>query len=94
MQGDKEQLHGLPISTFYDRSAPSVAKMQTGFMQFIVKPIFSAWCDFVPELREMTMSHLEANQELWIGDTPFIPPEQIYVLTDKTDWDWENGGWR
>jgi len=93
-QGDKELDCGLPISTFYDRSKPSVAKMQIGFMQFIVKPIFSAWCDAVPELRDMTMPHLEANQDLWKGDTPFIPPEQLYVSSHRTDWDWESGGWR
>ena len=40
-QGEKEVEAGLPMSTFYDRANPSVAKMQTGFIGFIVKPIFS-----------------------------------------------------
>ena len=93
-QGDREAAAGLPISPLFDRAKPSVAKMQTGFLQFIVRPIFTAWCDFVPALRPMTMPHLDANQAIWKAETPFIPPEQVFVSADKTDWDWERGCWK
>ena len=93
-QGGKEDAAGLPISPLFDKRSPSVAKMQTGFMQFIVRPIFAAWTDFVPALRPITMPHLEANQALWKGDTPHIPADQPFVDEQRTDWDWERGVWR
>ena len=92
-QGDLEAKASLAISTFYDRSKPSVGKMQAGFIQFIVRPIFTAWCEFVPELKGQCMHHIEANAAIWKATTPFIPPEQIYVHGDKVDWDWERGRW-
>ena len=93
-QGDKEAANGLPVSTFYDRAKPSVSKMQTGFIGYIVKPIFSAWCDFVPELKDMCLPQLEANAELWKGDSALVPPEQSFVHADRADWDWQQGRWR
>ena len=93
-QGDKEAESGLPVSNFFDRSAPSVAKMQTGFINFIVRPIFTAWCEFVPALNEMTMPHIESNAAIWKAETPYIPTTQAFVDAGKKDWDWEKGAWR
>ena len=93
-QGDAEKKAGLAVSMFFDREKPSVGKMQTGFINFIVKPIFTAWGEFVPQLKEMCMPHLEANLQLWKGETPHIPLEQGYVHATKVDWDWEAGRWK
>jgi hypothetical protein len=92
-QGDREQKAGLAVSTFYDRTKPGIAKMQTGFIQFIVSPIFTAWCTFVPTLQPLCMHHIEANAALWKGDSPPVQPEQIFVSPTKTDWDWKKGCW-
>ena len=93
-QGDLEASNGLQVSTFYDRSKPSVGKMQTGFIGFIVRPIFAAWCEFVPALKPICMPLLEANAEIWKAEPPPIPAEQVYVSADVADWDWERGGWK
>ena len=93
-QGDKEKAAGIPISPLFDRTQPSISKMQTGFMQFIVRPIFSAWCDFVPALQKITVPHLDANQALWKAETPYVPPDQPFVHAEKTDWDWDRGCWK
>ena len=37
---------------------------------------------------------LEANAELWKGDSPLVPPEQSFVHADRADWDWQQGRWR
>ena len=68
--------------------------MQTGFIGFIVKPIFSAWCDFVPALKELTMPHIEANVAIWKAETPFLPPAQQFVTEGRTDWDWDACKWK
>ena len=93
-QGDLEKEHGLAISTFYDRTKPAVGKMQAGFIQFIVRPIFGAWCDFVPALKDLCMHHIEAHAVLWKADEPPIPAEQLYVAGGKADWDWKAAKWR
>ena len=93
-QGEKEGEAGLPVSPFFDKSKPGVAKMQTGFINFIVKPIFAAWCDAVPQLREMTMPHIASNLEIWKAETPFLPPDQPYVAAEKKGWDWQKGRWQ
>ena len=92
-QGDAEKKAGLAVSMFFDREKPSVGKMQTGFINFIVKPIFTAWCDYVPVLRDVCMPHLEANHALWTAAEPYLPAEQIYVDASKSDWDWDRGRW-
>jgi len=93
-QGAKEASNGLPVSTFYEKANPSVGKMQTGFIKFIVRPIFTAWCEFVPQLKDMTMPHIEANAALWTPEEPLIPPDQPFTIANKVDWDWESGCWR
>ena len=46
MQGDMEKDLGIPVSTFYDRDKPTVAKCQVGFITFIICPLFEAWREF------------------------------------------------
>ena len=93
-QGVAEGAAGLNVSPFFDRAKPGVGKMQTGFINFIVRPIFTAWTDFVPSLAPICLPHLDANAKVWTADTPYIPPEQPFVSAAKTDWDWEKGEWR
>lgn len=46
MQGDAEAAHGLSVSPFMSRVGADMAKSQIGFLSFVVKPLFSAWCEF------------------------------------------------
>mgnify|MGYP001987361964 CR=1 FL=1 len=51
----------MDISMFCDRHQPKVAKCQTGFINFIVSPIFDLWGQYIPQLREMCMPPVQAN---------------------------------
>ena len=95
-QTDLERSNDLTITNpFAQRNSPGIAKMQTGFIAYIVRPIFTSWCDFIPQLKEMCMPHIERNAAMWKGDTPYIPAEQVYIDPKKKSWDWKNGGgWR
>ncbi|KAJ1557520.1 cAMP-specific 3',5'-cyclic phosphodiesterase 4C, partial [Cladochytrium tenue] len=65
-QGDREKALGLPISPFMNRDGPNAANpasSQTGFINFIVAPLydaFGAWTD-LSEIR----STLEQNKARW-----------------------------
>lgn len=94
-QGIKQSSHGLPIDPFFcDRANPAVAKAQTGFIGFVVKPLFEKWCEFVPQLKPMTMPYIESNLAIWKTEEPLIPPSQAFTSADKSDWDWESGCWK
>lgn len=47
-QGDAERKVGMPVSAFMDRTTPNVAKCQSGFIQFIAMPTYSAFVEQFP----------------------------------------------
>ena len=55
-------------ATRWCRSQPKVQKCQNGFITFIVKPMFAAWCEYVPSLHGMIMPLLEGNLSIWGAD--------------------------
>ena len=73
MQGDREKKEGLPISPLCDRHSTNIPKSQIGFMDFIVKPMFTAFCKFMPIFEEMCMPSLQKNRKYWSDK---IPPEE------------------
>lgn len=73
MQGDREKKEGLPISPLCDRHGTNIPKSQIGFMDFIVKPMFTAFCKFMPIFEEMCMPSLQKNRKYWSDK---IPPEE------------------
>lgn len=95
-QGDLEKANDLAVSTFFDRDKPDVAKMQSGFIQFIVRPMFTAWTAFVPDLAVKTkcMVHIETHAALWKAETQPIAPGSVFVHGGKEDWDWVKGRWK
>ena len=50
-QGDKERDLGMNISPMFDRDNTMVSKTQGGFIDFIIKPIYAVWGEFIPELK-------------------------------------------
>lgn len=46
-QGDLERERGMPISSFFDRENPQVAKCQKGFITFFIQPFFKPWFEFL-----------------------------------------------
>uniref|UniRef100_A0A7S3ADM9 Phosphodiesterase n=1 Tax=Haptolina ericina TaxID=156174 RepID=A0A7S3ADM9_9EUKA len=92
--GDLEKEQGFPsISMFCDRSQPKVQKCQNGFITFIVKPMFAAWCEYVPSLHGMIMPLLEGNLSIWGADACKVPETQLFVDAAKAGWDYETARW-
>ena len=53
---------------FSDRTQPKVQKCQSGFLTFIVKPMFVAWGGYVPQIAELCLGHVEGNVAIWAAD--------------------------
>ncbi|XP_044732480.1 calcium/calmodulin-dependent 3',5'-cyclic nucleotide phosphodiesterase 1C-like isoform X3 [Chrysoperla carnea] len=65
-QGDFERKLNLPITSLCDRYSTSVPKIQTGFIRFVVTPLFSEWHRFLSsELSTYMMQLLASNQKRW-----------------------------
>ena len=57
---------GLPTSPFYDRQKTSTAQCQMGFINVLVKPLFSEFCGLLGEQATTDCLHaLQANLEGW-----------------------------
>ena len=69
-QGDREKKEGLPISPLCDRKSTNIPKSQVGFMDFIVKPMFTAFCKFMPVFEEVCMPSLQKNRKYWSDKIP------------------------
>ena len=63
MQGDLERELKLPISPMFDRNNPTVSKTQLGFIDFIIRPIYNVWGDFMPELNDKFQRNLDIGKE-------------------------------
>ncbi|TPX36248.1 hypothetical protein SmJEL517_g01444 [Synchytrium microbalum] len=63
IQGDSEKKLGLNVSPFMDRESVNVPSSQTGFIDFVVNPLFDAYDKFasVP----MLIGTLQRNREHW-----------------------------
>mmetsp|Transcript_1112 Transcript_1112/g.3990 ORF Transcript_1112/g.3990 Transcript_1112/m.3990 type:complete len:575 (+) Transcript_1112:113-1837(+) len=66
IQGDKERELGMKVSMFMDRedkNAP-LAKMQTGFADFVLLPMYKSLNDFLPQTQPLS-DRLLRNRETW-----------------------------
>jgi len=59
-QGDAEKQLGLPVSTNCDRDTVNVARTQTGFVSFLVSPLFHTLHSYAPALKPV-IDQLDAN---------------------------------
>lgn len=64
-QGDNERDRGLPISSFMDRNKGNIPKLQLGFINFIVAPLFEEWARVVEEVEKECMPFLRVNIKFW-----------------------------
>lgn len=48
-QGDTERAQGLPVGSLFDRNTVIVSQSQKGFLNFMVRPLFEAFEEFVRE---------------------------------------------
>jgi hypothetical protein len=64
-QGDREKQLRMPVSPFMDRARPAVAACEKGFFSFLVGPLFHAWAEYLPCVKETCIPLLEENFEDW-----------------------------
>ncbi|XP_064196688.1 3',5'-cyclic-AMP phosphodiesterase 7B-like [Anguilla rostrata] len=66
-QGDLERRFELEVSPLCDQRSNSVPVIQTGFITFLVEPLFEEWARFTDSslLAECMLGHLRKNKEQW-----------------------------
>ena len=65
-QGDYERKLNLPVTPLCDRQSISIPKIQAGFFEFVVTPLYEEWHRFLGEgLSVSLMRHLRGNQKKW-----------------------------
>eukprot|EP01012_Entosiphon_sulcatum_P013543 TRINITY_DN1877_c0_g1_i1.p1 TRINITY_DN1877_c0_g1~~TRINITY_DN1877_c0_g1_i1.p1 ORF type:complete len:600 (-),score=148.49 TRINITY_DN1877_c0_g1_i1:173-1972(-) len=67
LQGDNERNRGDTVSPFMDRFAPSMAKSQIAFMNYIVIPMFESIAEYLPEMH-FALDHCESNKNYWASN--------------------------
>lgn len=65
LQGDQERTLGMPISAFMDRTHPTVAQCQIGFINVLVKPLFIEMHKLLGELIQPAIDCIDANLAMW-----------------------------
>jgi hypothetical protein len=73
----REKAEGLPFAPHMDglTSPQAVAKLQVGFVDYVVAPLWNALANIMPEFKELT-GHMAANRGTWkaIADGSVQPP--------------------
>jgi len=65
-QGEQETEEGLTVSAFMDRATTNIAKCQVGFINFLIKPFFEEWTNFLgDECVKTLFSNVESNVAVW-----------------------------
>ncbi|XP_052825890.1 high affinity cAMP-specific 3',5'-cyclic phosphodiesterase 7A isoform X2 [Octopus bimaculoides] len=66
LQGDCERKLKLPITPMCDRYSTSMAKIQAGFMEHVVYPLFHEWRRFMrSELSKNMLENVKTNKNRW-----------------------------
>ncbi|ETO30206.1 phosphodiesterase [Reticulomyxa filosa] len=65
-QGDEERKLGIPVTPMMDKQSPSaqIAKVQVGFLQFVIVPFFESFNALCPDIEECFVT-LKKNLEYW-----------------------------
>lgn len=77
IQGELEKQLSLPVSPFMDRDTIVIKKMQVGFADFIVAPLFSMWAQILTEVNAGPYKILLANREFWSSLSEEFKPHMI-----------------
>ncbi|OWZ24815.1 PhosphoDiEsterase [Phytophthora megakarya] len=81
VQGEMEKQLGLPVSPFMDRDTIVIKKMQVGFADFIVSPLFSVWAQILVNVNSSAYRMLLANREFWASLSEDFKPHMIKDMT-------------
>ncbi|XP_056019669.1 high affinity cAMP-specific 3',5'-cyclic phosphodiesterase 7A-like isoform X3 [Ostrea edulis] len=65
-QGDYERELEVPVTPMCNRVTMTTAKIQAGFMEYVVSPLFYAWRQFLPsKLSDLMLDNIAQNQKYW-----------------------------
>ncbi|XP_046566808.1 high affinity cAMP-specific 3',5'-cyclic phosphodiesterase 7A-like isoform X1 [Haliotis rubra] len=65
-QGDTEKALHIPVTPLCNRKSNTVAKIQAGFMEFVVTPLFMEWYRFMPsDLSRRLLDNIAKNKIRW-----------------------------
>lgn len=77
VQGDLEKQLALAVSPFMDRETIVLKKMQVGFADFIVAPLFSVWAQILVNVNAVGYKTLLGNREFWSSLSDDFKPYMI-----------------
>merc|ERR1712048_914879 len=63
-QGDTEKSMGMEITPMMDRNNFDLEKMQIGFIDIVVLPLYYAWAQIAPKANEC-LDQLKKNKDFW-----------------------------
>ncbi|XP_071835312.1 uncharacterized protein [Apostichopus japonicus] len=67
-QGDRERREGLSVSPSCNKYKITTAKIQQGFLKWVVEPLFTSWHSFLPtELSRHMLDMIVKHQKVWAG---------------------------
>ena len=65
-QGDRERRLNLPVTAICDRKNNNLPRIQVGFIEYVVKPLFTEWERFLPnKMTANMMKNLRVNMGKW-----------------------------
>lgn len=64
MQGDKEIEIGIPVNQMTDRLNTNIASAQLGFIDYVIKPTFEVWSQYLSSVK-IHLDSLIQNREKW-----------------------------
>lgn len=96
-QGDEERHRKMKVSVFMDRfdGELALAKCQKGFIEFVVRPLYEQWCEFLSTNEkcnktnggksgaQVFLSNMSLNHTYW--------SDQVTLLTEAAEKKKENG---
>lgn len=88
-QGDQERREGLSVSPSCNKYKITTAKIQQGFLKWVVEPLFKSWHDFLPtELARHMLDKIKAHQSNWteivkMEETSIAPPLSGIVTINR-----------
>uniref|UniRef100_A0A3B4H715 High affinity cGMP-specific 3',5'-cyclic phosphodiesterase 9A n=1 Tax=Pundamilia nyererei TaxID=303518 RepID=A0A3B4H715_9CICH len=63
MQSDREKAEGLPVAPFMDREKVTKSTAQTGFIKFVLLPMFETVMKLFPQIEEVMVKPLRESRD-------------------------------
>ena len=64
-QGDAEKAQNISVSFLCDRTTTNIASSQSGFISFVVMPVFKQLSHLAPQMEQVQIAYGERNIQKW-----------------------------